>query len=677
MTAVLRPKVTSLAPGLLLHDVAVAAVVVVAVAALAITVVYQWLSLTHRFPLDYGEAPLVDQAMRLAAGHNIYKPDLSAPPYTISNYPPLYVALLAPWVRLFGPSFAEGRFLSIVCAWISGACLAVIVYRLHRDRWAGALAGLAFVTLPYATHWSAFLRVDMLALALSLLALTVLVRWPAARWSLLAAGALLVASIYTRQSYALAAPLAAACWLWLGARAPRRAVLLGVLVAGACLALFLLLQAATHDGFFFNIVTANANEYRMDILTNNARDVGRTCWPLLGLALVALALGPRRLPLYALAVPYLVGGALSALTIGKIGSNVNYLLELCAGLTLAAGSVLSWTRQPDNRRWLAAGVLLLLGVQIGLSARTTLTRYAGELGDRRALTKDLYRLETMVAQAQGPVLADEYMGLLTLEARPLYMQPFEVTQLAWAGDWDQTGLLESLAQQQFDMILIYDRPWSRERWTPEMLEAISSHYRLSARLADTMVYEPYDGSAPVPVEACAGAPWRLPASAERGLDPGLEPMEDGLVFLGGGIEGVLPVVAVADGLLTRQEEWAGVVVIEHDDPLHPGEKVWTAYTDMSSSNWTSQYIAPEFPPGSQGVPVTAGQVIGYQGGAGRRQNWPTWVHMRFFVLRGTTPGQPPEDVTPDLLLDPAPYLGLAPEITAPGAKLQPLRCAGQ
>ena len=68
--------------GHVLQEGALAALLVILVPAVAVTLTYQWLAITHRFPLDYGEAPLVDQALRLAAWQNIYRPDLSTPPYT-------------------------------------------------------------------------------------------------------------------------------------------------------------------------------------------------------------------------------------------------------------------------------------------------------------------------------------------------------------------------------------------------------------------------------------------------------------------------------------------------------------------------------------------------------------------------------------------------------------------
>src|SRR5688572_7973315 len=105
-------------------------------AALLVCLRYQLLAIPHPFPLAYGEAPLVDQAMRLVSGQNIYRADLSSPPYTISNYPPLYVTLLAVGVKLFGPAgaFFFGRIISAISAWAAAIFLVFIVYSQTRDR---------------------------------------------------------------------------------------------------------------------------------------------------------------------------------------------------------------------------------------------------------------------------------------------------------------------------------------------------------------------------------------------------------------------------------------------------------------------------------------------------------------------------------------------------------------
>ena len=118
--------------------------------ALIVCFSYQLLAVPHRYSLDYGEAPLVDHAMHLASGENIYRTDLSTPPYTTSNYPPLYIALLAIGVKLFGAAgaFYFGRIVSVLCMWAASIFLMLIVYGPTRDRVSGLSAGLVFWRSP-------------------------------------------------------------------------------------------------------------------------------------------------------------------------------------------------------------------------------------------------------------------------------------------------------------------------------------------------------------------------------------------------------------------------------------------------------------------------------------------------------------------------------------------------
>ena len=69
-----------------------------------VTMGYQ--AITYPYSLDYGEGPLLDQSLRLARFENIYQNNFSTPPYTISNYPPLFILAQVPFARLFGPAWA-------------------------------------------------------------------------------------------------------------------------------------------------------------------------------------------------------------------------------------------------------------------------------------------------------------------------------------------------------------------------------------------------------------------------------------------------------------------------------------------------------------------------------------------------------------------------------------------
>jgi hypothetical protein len=639
-------------------------------AAVIVCIVYQSIAATFRYSLDYGEAPLVDQAMRLASGQNIYRADISTPPYTISNYPPVYVSLIAVSVKMFGAaqSFMVGRTISVLSAWASSLLLMLIVYRTTRDRVAAFVAGLVLLAFPFVVYWSPLLRIDMLALALSLGGLCALVWKPASTARLIGVALLLVAAIYTRQSYGLAAPLAA--FVWLLARDWRQALILALLVGGVGAGSFLLLNTLTAGGFFFNIVTANVNEFSIDLLRFNWDRFREAALIPLIIGGASLFLVPRRNPLWALSAPYLIGATLSAATIGKIGSNVNYLLEFCAALSLAAGAVIAWSRAQLPIYSMRAVLLILLAIGVGRMIQTMLEDYTFDLQERQAARAELSELESLVVETPGSILADEYMGMLTLHSRPLIIQPFEVTQLAWAGKWDQTALLESINNKEFASIIIFDRPWANERWTQEMLAAINQSYRLADVVADNKVYVAFQRENTRSLDTCPGAAWRLPSNAALGV----QWRDGGLDFFGQGNKGSIPVYAVADGLLTRRDDWLDSVAILHEDPLNPGQQIWSYYGSMADTNETDSYVAEDFPPGSANVPVEAGQLLGYQGTWSGTPFWPKWVHMHFRLVRAGNQDEILSEISLIEVVDPLPYLNLGLKSQIENENLQSLRC---
>jgi hypothetical protein len=130
------------------------------------------------FTLNYGEGPLLEQAARLAHGENIYRADLTTPPYTITNYPPLYVLAQAPLVRAYGPEFWYGRLISLISTAVAALFLGLTARALTRSWIAGLVAGGLLLAVPYLLHWSALARIDSLALALSWAGLWLAVQYP-------------------------------------------------------------------------------------------------------------------------------------------------------------------------------------------------------------------------------------------------------------------------------------------------------------------------------------------------------------------------------------------------------------------------------------------------------------------------------------------------------------------
>src|SRR5260370_23446036 len=166
-----------------------------------------------RYPMDYGEGPLLDQTMRLGRLESIYRVNPTSPPYTMSNYPPVYPLALSPLGRVWGPAFWYGRLLSWLSTVAAGVLVGLILHAFTRDQAAALIGGLSLLAFPPVSYWSSLYRVDALALALSLGGVYVTARRPAGRLTVPVAALLLTSAIYTRQSYGLAAPLAACLWL--------------------------------------------------------------------------------------------------------------------------------------------------------------------------------------------------------------------------------------------------------------------------------------------------------------------------------------------------------------------------------------------------------------------------------------------------------------------------------
>ena len=458
------------------------------------------------FNVDYGEGPVLDQVMRLAHFKSIYRNDIASFPFTVSNYPPLYHLVQLPFAWIFGPATWYGRLINLLSILAASLLIGLTIHTLTRDLLAALVGGLLLPAIPYILQWSGFIRVDSLALAVSWAGLYAVVRWPQQRKGLIAAALCLTGAIYTRQSYGLAAPFAAFVWL-LSSKPRRRAFMLALWTGSLSIGLFILLNLLTRGGFFINVITANVNPFFWGTVRNYAQGLwDNMTWLVIAAGIYVLGAAWASHKGWWLAAPYLLASTASAVTVGKEGSNVNYLFELSAALSLSAGLCLAWLGQGwesagwrrlhwVGRRWLlAAGVMVILANQVGVLYGWSLNEYYTWPVERATIySSEVAQMAQLVADADGPVLADEFMGLIPLSGKALVFQPFEFKQLAAGGLWDETPFIDAVFEQKFALVLLYDPPaWDSQaaRWTLSQLEAIKSNYQLTGRLVNTQIYVP-------------------------------------------------------------------------------------------------------------------------------------------------------------------------------------------
>ena len=443
------------------------------------------------FPLDYGEGPMLDQTLRLARFENIYRNSFASPPYTVSNYPPFFQFIQVPFARIVGPAFWYGRLISILSAVSAAGLVGLILNTLTGDRVASAIGGLTGLAFPYLLQGSVLNRVDTLALALSLGGLYATVRWPSHQQGPWVAGLLFTAAVFTNPRYVLAAPLTAFVWLW-QLEHRRQAFRLTAIVVGSCVVLFLSLNLITQGGFYLNTVLANLTAFSWYPVTGYWLNLYLYAGYLVIGCLVFIIIerlgeATRSWPLVA---PYCLGAAFMTLTVGMGNASANDLFEAVAALCLASGAFIAWA---GENYWIKALLVFVLAVQMNVLIDWSRQDYVPAIMNKVADYREVEQLAEFVQDAPGPVLADEYMGLIPLYGRRLYFQPIEYKQLQAANLWSQAPLIASIQRQEFSVILLYEPRDQRAisvRWTPEVRNAIYAHYRLVDTLARTFVYLP-------------------------------------------------------------------------------------------------------------------------------------------------------------------------------------------
>jgi hypothetical protein len=353
------------------------------------------------------------------------------------------------------------------------------------------MGGLTLLAFPYLVQGSVINRVDALALALSLGGLYATVRWPSHRQGPWIAGLLFIAAAFTNPRYVLAAPFTAFVWLWhLEHRG--QAFRLAAIVIATCLGLFLSLNLITQGGFYLNIVLANLTTFSWDTVTGyllnlylNAGFLVIGC--LIFFVIERMGAATRSWPLV---VPYGLGAAFMTLTAGMGNASANDLFEAVAALCLASGAFIAWA---GESYWLKALLVFVLAVQINVLLDWSRQDYIPAHMNKMADTREVEQLAEYVQEAGGPILADEYMGLIPLNGRRLYFQPFEYKQLQAVNLWSEAPLIASIQREEFSVILLYeprDRRAISIRWTPEIRNTIYAHYRSEDTLARTLVYLP-------------------------------------------------------------------------------------------------------------------------------------------------------------------------------------------
>jgi Dolichyl-phosphate-mannose-protein mannosyltransferase len=417
------------------------------------------------FEIDYEEGNILNSGLRIVQGQTLY-PAVGSFPYILNPYGPVGYLVSALGIKIFGLGLFGPR-LFILSAGIAVAILIAAITKALGGRWdACALLGLSYLCLPLVSYWLPLLRVDFWAVFLSLLGLYVLSRFRSA-WPL---AALLFASAILTKQTAVAAPVAVFLELVAQRRFARAFGVLGIVV-GTVLAC----MEALGRGFIFAFLKTHPDPYSFYRAFQSGLAAVHGCMLILVVIAYAAVFGFRWTERSRLAWLYVSLCSLSALSAGKLGSNMNHFLEWTAAVCIIAGLALSELLQREEAlaKSFSLGMLILAAVFAALSLRNF-----GVVGPERKGCVDAYgAIRSFPGQR---VMSDDVTALVLGGKDVLVSNPFVTTQIGNSITW-QAGSVEQLVQRQyFDLIVLggtldsYVPSAGGE--SPQLIQAIGEHY---------------------------------------------------------------------------------------------------------------------------------------------------------------------------------------------------------
>jgi len=452
--------------------------IVPAVAALCL-LGWCWSVFTPHFAFDDAESEILNQAWRLAQAEQLYKP-IADKPFLHTAYTPLYFALTALSLKLTGLSTIGGKLISLLSALAIGLAFLKLGKRWHQKISPGFLLFCFLLLTPAFLYNLARVHVQMLAVALTIWALILLLTKDSISSTILAA-LLAVLALLTKQTE-IALPIAAICWLAL--RDKRRLAVFAATFLALALSSFATLQWLTNGEFFINAVSTN-------LLTYDVTDIPLILihWagPLIVVVIIAAVSVWARLRERSadLLDVYFIGVVLQTiLTSGRLGAHSQYVVELCVVTFIIV--LRQWPVRP----------MLIFAQALLLIVYAPLFVLFEEGGPARAASAAANRVYSVIRTVDGPVLSQQ--GSFSLFTRgEIAVQLFQFSSLSRLGLWDQTRLLSDVESKRFAWVITEFDVTSnglsssdRERFTPELIEAIRKNYIVRQDVAPYFILRP-------------------------------------------------------------------------------------------------------------------------------------------------------------------------------------------
>jgi 4-amino-4-deoxy-L-arabinose transferase-like glycosyltransferase len=453
--------------------------------------------ITWPYQIDYDEGLNLSTSWNLAQGNNIYGVN---PPdhFMAAPYPAFYFALNAIGIKIFGVQLYIGRLLSflaslaiaVIIGWAVSIALKRAGLRSVNVRGASLVAGLLWFAPPPIFIWSTFYKQDMVAIAITVLAVTLVYYWRDSKWLWWTAPIMALAFL-AKQNELLATGVGCGYMLlynW------RRGWKLLVLTLVCLVVSFGLLNLITNNGYYNHTIAYQLVPWRLDEFSLRMSRLLLSHIILIPIALACLL--KALLTLLRTAVVqkgntrwgalhklvsdwifliYLCAGLFSLFTLGAHQGNYNLTLDLFPPLVIVVGI---WVAQQieqlgkvqqhkDRPATLVIGFMLvsILAWQV-VSLFNVGDFYPLEFmpdPTRRAMMENLQK---QIASTSGDLLTDDIYLALSAGRNVPYDNMYHIMTESENGKWDDSRFLQDLRNHRFALVLLdtgirrfSDRAW--------------------------------------------------------------------------------------------------------------------------------------------------------------------------------------------------------------------------
>ncbi len=439
----------------------------------------------YTYGLNLGEPALAQTIMRFSQGLWPYR-ELTSAPYVLTPYGPVYL-VLSHCISYFNSApFVSGR---IVTA-LSSLGLVILIYKCAKDLGAHRIfawmSAITFILLPYVIRWGVQVNVDMTGICIELLGLWCFVRYWKTDFKhkawFIGGVAAITLGFFTKSSCMAAG--SAFFFALLLHKQWRVAFQYFLIQGGLLLVIYLGLNIFSHGYYYFH--TTYEISQRL-FFWQFIPIFWKECFIAMPwhcvVAGVFLIIFPRN-KIWYLPKLYLILGVILTFSLGKQGSDSNYLLQFCVASSLAIALTLTAlfkkmaTYKLEYAYVFKIALITLFLFQAHAYGATSLNQFKSFPEYSQTKKEFFDQLSQKIKNIPDPILAWD-MSLLVANGKQVYFEPFPMAQMGYSGVWDQNIIIQELKQKKFKLAMLYfyapllggDR-----NFTPEFLQAFKENY---------------------------------------------------------------------------------------------------------------------------------------------------------------------------------------------------------